>query len=42
MAKVQNDPPRRVPWLLPLLIVVAVVVVVGAIVYTVATGQKFF
>jgi len=38
-----GDKPRRTyPWLLPLVIVIAVVVVVGAIVYTFATGQKFF
>jgi hypothetical protein len=42
MARDAHKPPRHYPWLLPLLIVVAVVVVVGAIVYTFATGQKFF
>ncbi|BDZ50200.1 hypothetical protein GCM10025867_24410 [Frondihabitans sucicola] len=42
MADDANKPPRRYPWLLPLVIVVAVVVVVAAIVYTFATGQKFF
>lgn len=34
--------PRHRPWLLPLIVVIAVVVVVGAIVYSVATGLSFF
>ena len=34
--------PSRRPWLLPTIVVVAVVVLVAAIVYVVATGQKFF
>jgi hypothetical protein len=38
----QEKPPRSYPWLLPTLIVVAVVVVVGAIVYSLATGLTFF
>lgn len=38
-----NDRPRRsYPWLLPVLVTVAVVVVVAAIVYSFATGVKFF
>ena len=42
MARDEKKPPRHYPWLLPLVIVVAVAVVVAAIVYTFATGQKFF
>jgi hypothetical protein len=42
MAKDPKKPEHQRSWLLPLLIVVAVIVVVGAIVYTFATGQKFF
>jgi hypothetical protein len=34
--------PRARPWLLPTVATVAVVIVVAAIVYTIATGQRFF
>jgi hypothetical protein len=34
--------PRSSPWLLPTVIVIAVLVVVGGIVWSIATGQRFF
>ncbi|ARC56593.1 hypothetical protein AS850_05825 [Frondihabitans sp. 762G35] len=37
----QGRSPRSYPWLLPTVIVIAVLVVVGAIVWSIATGQRF-
>ncbi|WP_255359394.1 hypothetical protein [Frondihabitans sp. PAMC 28766] len=41
MARERRQSQHR-PWLFWTILVVAIVVVVGAIIYTVATGQKFF
>jgi hypothetical protein len=41
VARKTDEPARRRTWLLPTITVIAVLVVIAAIVYTLATGQKF-